>query len=109
MKQSAGFIELLTENLNSADENSTTWAFIQTINEYFTMLDIQFPRGWITIDDSEIANWAAINDSQTASWTNVNDAQTVTWAAINDAQTAGWANINDAQTPNWTDIDDFQG
>ena len=58
------------------------------------LLDYQFPRGWIKI-----------NDNQTATWNNVNNNQNVVWGPIitQAFQIVQWEN-NSLQPVTWTNI-----
>ena len=81
-----GFVESLSENLNSADKNTVTANFYASIIENVDMLASLIQRGWIKIDDDQTITWNAVNNTGGGSWTTVNNTQTTNWNQVDDSQ-----------------------
>mgnify|MGYP003703566207 CR=1 FL=1 len=83
---SSPILESIAENVNMADSAVAPAQFKSSIIETFAMLDKQFPRGWLKINDSDTITWAKVNDSQTTIWHNINNSQAAGWKPVDDTQ-----------------------
>jgi len=54
----------IAENINLNELETVTAASQSSIIEALQMLDDQFPRGWIRINDSQVVTWTQVNNTQ---------------------------------------------